>query len=313
MNPTDATPAPPETVGVPRSVLALFWTSLGALVVVGVVAFLAARPPSPYPAGSPDEMLDSMERMVARGEPGRLAELIEIAHPSDDTTDRERMRDLYARLGRVLDAAGSLADTASEAFESDIARLHRELEEEGSPSLLQSLAGAARAGGGQSLGSPFGSGPGTRDRTSRAVAAFLTDPYGALADGRDRITTVTIDDDTAAVLWDDRPALPPFGILIRRQPDDRWKLVPPTQLPVIDRFMPKTASEYEIWGSLLATLENVLIDLKKGIESGRIGTLEGLADKAVENAVVPMGMVAMAYSQAMKERGSTNGEPDDGP
>ncbi|MEQ8850270.1 MAG: hypothetical protein RIB32_00645 [Phycisphaerales bacterium] len=296
-------PAPDATEipkGVPVSVLIVFGTSLAALVVVGVIALLAARPPKPYPASTPDEMLDSMAAMVTAGEPGRLPELVEVAPPWDETTDRERMADLYIRLGRVLDAAGTLAQTASESFEPQVAVLEEELERGEVPSLLGSIMQSSRSRGEFSLG--FGRGPQGRERAARALAALLIDPYRQLAEGRDRITTSEIDPDTAAILWDGRPAIPPFGLLIRKQDDGVWKLVPPLQMPMVQRMLPKTESEYQIWGSLLATLENLLIDLESQVRSGRIKSLEALSNKAVESAIVPMGMVMMAYANAVEER-----------
>lgn len=286
--------------GIPVSVLAVFWSSLLALVVVGVIAMISARPPKPYPASTPDEMLDSMAAMVAAGEPGRLPELIEVAAPQDEVTDRERMADIYIRLGRVLDAAGQLAETAAEQFEPQVAELKSDLERGEVPSLLGSLASSARSGGGFQLG--FGGGVEGRQQSARAIAALLVDPYRQISEGRNRITTAEIDPDTAALLWDGMPAIPPFGLLVRRQDDGIWKLVPPLQIPMIQRAMPKTESEYQIWGSLLATLENVLVDLESDVRSGRIKSLEAMANKAVESIVVPMGMVMMAYANAVEER-----------
>ncbi len=286
--------------GVPTSVLVVFGVSLAVMVVVGVMALLAARPAKPYPASTPGEMLDSMAAMVAEGEPGRLPELIEVAAPWDETTDRERMADLYIRLGRVLQAAGTLAETATREFEPEVAELRADLERGEVPSLLGSLAQSARSSGEFSLG--FGRGPEGRERAARALAALLIDPYRQLADGRDRITTSEIDSQTVAILWDGRPAIPPFGLLIREQDDGVWKLVPPLQIPMIQRMLPKTESEYQIWGSLLATLENLLVDLESQVRSGRITSLEGLSNKAVESAVIPIGMVMMAYANAVDER-----------
>ncbi len=299
-------PAPDVPQGVPVGVLAVFSISLVLLVGLGITAWVSAWPPRPYPASTPEEMLDSMTAMVTAGEAGRLPELIEIAPPDDTTTDRERMADLYIRLGRVLEAAGDLTDTAADQFEPEIVQLREEIERGEVPSLMGSLADAARSsGGGVNLG--FGGGPQGRETASRSVAALLVDPYRQLAEGRDRITTTPIDADTVALLWDGYPAIPPFGLLVRRQDDGVWKLVPPTQIPMIQRVLPRTESEYQIWGSLLATLENLLVDLEKGVRSGRIKSIEGLASKAIESAIVPMGMVMMAYGNAVQERDKPDG------
>lgn len=71
---------------------------------------------------------------------------------------------------------------------------------------------------------------------------------------------------------------------------------------MVSRAMPKNESEFQIWGSLLATAENLLEDLNDRVESGRINSVQGLARAAVREAVVPMGMVMVAYSQAVRDR-----------
>lgn len=299
---TTTDPAPPAAPPpLPKGAIAVFLVSLALLAGVGIATLIATRPPRPFPASNPDQMLDSMAEMVQRGEAGRLVELIEIAPPEDDSIDRDRMGDVYARLGRVLDAAQRLADASADAFPSEIERLRTEMEREGTPSLLASVLGSAR-GGPNALGMGPGTSPAQRERTSRALSALLVDPYRALERGRDRISTATVNDTTVALLWDNRPILPPLGLIAREQPDGRWNVVPPTSLPMVRRVLPRTESEYAIWGSLLTTAENVLVDLEREVRSGKHASLKDVADSAIEKAIVPMGMVMVAYSRAMRER-----------
>ncbi|MEZ6318454.1 MAG: hypothetical protein R3B49_06830 [Phycisphaerales bacterium] len=294
------TPRPP----LPRSVLVIFAGSLAILLAAGVWFLIATRPARPYPASTPDEMLDSMALMVQRRQAGRLVELIEVAPPADTTTDRDRMGDLYLLLGRVLDDAQRLADATAERFPRELEDLRASVDRGETPSLFGAMAksAAGRRGNRQPAFGGFGGNAQQQHQFGQALSALLADPYAKLAEGRDRLTTTPIDSDTEALLWDGRPIMPPIGLLVRRQDDGRWNLVPPTALPGVSRVLPHTESEYEIWGSLLATLDNVFVDLEKDVRAGRLTSLEQLSDRAVEKAIVPMGMVMVAYGRAMEDR-----------
>lgn len=292
-----------QAPAVPRSVVVLFSVSLLAVVVAGVWAFVVSRPPRPYPAGTPEAMLDSAVQMVERREAGRLVELLEVAPPGDTVIDRERMGDLYLLLGRVLDRAQRLSDATAERFPREIERLRAAAERGEAPSLFGAMARSAAGRRGEpEFAFGFGADPARQERFNRALAALLADPYQKLAEGRARLSTTPIGDETEALLWDGRPIMPPVGLLVRRGDDGAWRLVPPTTLPGASRFLPATESEYAIWGSLLATIENVLKDLESDVRSGRVGSLEELSAAAVQKAVVPMGMVMVAYGQAVRDR-----------
>ena len=112
-----------------------------------------------------------------------------------------------------------------------------------------------------------------------------------------QLSAAEIGADTVAVTWDGRAVFPPFGLTIRQGPDG-WRVVPPTSLPMVRRFMPDSEAEFQIWGSLLATAEALLDDLRAGVESGRIETLQQLSRQAIEDAVIPMGMVMVALGRA---------------
>jgi len=287
----------------------VFVSSVVLIVAVGAWFVIASRPPRPYPNASPDEMLDSMVKAVQRRRAGRLVELIEVAPPGDTQTDRERMADLYLVLGRVLDSAQRLADTTADRFPAELEAFRAAAERGETPSLLGAMAksAAGRRGGGQ-FEFGFGADPEKQHAFSRALSGLLADPYRKLAEGRDHLSTTPVGEDTEALLWDGRPIMPPIGVLVRRQPEGGWKVVPPTALPGVSRFLPRTESEYAIWGSLLVTLENVLIDLEKDVREGRVKSLDELSDRAVEKAVVPLGMVMVAYGRAM-DAGERDPEP----
>jgi hypothetical protein len=289
------------------------------VVLAGTIAWavLSGAPRGPgraYPARSAEEMIDSVALMIERREAERLPELIEVAAPGDTRTDREQMAGLYRAVGGVLGAVEDLALSIAERYPEELAELRGELEAARArgeaTSILGAMLGGGRGGGrgGRGTGGErqfamgFTASPEQRARTERAIAALLADPYTALGDARARLTTARIDDETAALLWDGRPVLPPLGLICREGEDGRWRIVPPTQQAVLSRFMPRTAEEYQIWGSLLKTMEQVAVDLRAEVEGGELGSLDELSDSAFEKLVIPAGMVMVAYGRAMEDR-----------
>jgi hypothetical protein len=69
-------------------------------------------------------------------------------------------------------------------------------------------------------------------------------------------------------------------------------------MPMVRRVMPDTEAEFQVWGSLLATAEALLDDLRLGVESGRISSMQQLSRKAVEDSIIPIGMIMVALGRA---------------
>lgn len=308
--PPSSTPNPAAAPGTPTpkppvGVVAVFAFSLVALVVAVAAWGLGSRPPRPYAADTPEALLDSMAAAVRDQRADRLVELIELIPPEESTEHAARARDLSIRAARVLASAQRLGDTLAERFEADVERARGEFasSRRGSPSgPISALLSAASSQGSRPD-------PERRDRLARALGLLLADPYAAIEEGRDRLTTFPLDDRTVALLYDERPILPPVGLTARLGDDGRWRLVAPTSLPGVERFLPRSASEYAIWGSLLATVERLLDDLRRRVLSGELASLDAVAGAAVRDAVVPMGMVMIAYDRAMEERAGAREGP----
>lgn len=285
----------------PLGVLVGLW-GLAATLVLGAIVWAGVRlwPERTYPTGTPEAVIASARAMLADGRPDRLVEMLEHAPPSEAQTERaQRMRDLHARLGRVLAAANDLHAAVQRHLPDDLARLAAELEAAEARGETTSFLAAVTPDRRRGRSGPESDA--RRAARERAFARVLADPFGrlnrAVGEHADRLGIVEIGADTVAVTFDDRPVFPPFGLTMRRHPEG-WRVVPPTALPVVSRFMPDTQAEFEIWGSLLATAEALLDDLRRGVETGRITDIEQLSRRAIEDAVVPIGMVMVALGRA---------------
>lgn len=305
------------------SPIRLFVRLVGAALVVAGLAG-CSRSGENYGAASPDEALDSAQRMIVNGEAHRLVDLI--------YAENEQMRSLLNQFGELLGSLQELGTEVERRFPEEIARYRSEAERaaaEGRTSpLLTRLVAAGRGDQSRTFGtsrvdregltidtgSPRGEGrasaggmlgrPQTeseRQRFNDIIKELLVDPYRWLAEGRDKISTVYVSDDTVSLLWEGRPILPPFGMALVQR-DDRWMLVPPTSYPGVSAVMPRNDDEWYVWGSMVRTLDHVVQDLGRDVRSGRVKNLSGLADAAVKKVAIPAMLVVFAYSNLVEER-----------
>ena len=295
-SPQTQAPLPPEPL--PLGIL-IGMVTLCSLVLITAVTWGAIRlwPEKSYPTDSPRAVLESAAQMLADRRADRLVELIETVPPDEIGTERdERMSDLYIRLGRVLRAAQDLHASVESSMPEELDRLTAELaaaEARGESTSIIATLMPTRRGRDQT--------PERREARERLVERLLADPFAgidnAVTDNIDRIGLQEIGADSVAITWDRRAVLPPFGLTMRNS-DVGWRLVPPTSLPMVRRFLPDSDAEYQVWGSLLATLESLLDDLAKDVKSGRIRTIDNLTQQAIEDAVIPMGMMMVALGNA---------------
>lgn len=285
------------------------------------------RGPTAYDLGSPEGTLDAATGMVQEGRADRLAELIRA--------DSDDMRSLLNQFGRFLGELQRLGETVREVMPEQVAAMEAEaraaVEEGRAASLIDRLTGApagpGRGGFGVSAmrseglgletggsaessprsvfdaGRPSGS---QRERFNALAREILIDPYAWIEDGRDRLGTAYVSDGMVALTWDDKTLLPPLGVVLAEDEDGVWRLLLPTRYPGVSAVMPRTADEYAVWGSMVRTLEHVVVDLRRDVEKRRVTTLEGLADAAVEKVAIPAALVAFAFSELMQERGGAS-------
>lgn len=286
-----------QQVGESTAGLKGFAGFLGVLVVlvaagIGLGAvFLAPEQKKQYDRSTPDEVLEAARDMVVNGEAERLTELL--------YADSSEMEELYARLGGVLGKLQDFAVAINEQFPDDI------------EDARAAVTAAAESGRGMSLFEQFNpANQGRRGRPSGEqeetinllLQTIAADPYAWLTETEGRLSYQYIDDERVAVLWDNKPIFPPFG-LVMRQDQGQWAVVLPLKsIPMASRFLPQTEDEYSIWGSLLQMVENVLVDLETDVVSGKMTSLDALARRTGEKAVIPMGMGMIAYNKALQER-----------
>lgn len=127
------------------------------------------------------------------------------------------------------------------------------------------------------------------------VKRIFADPYGWLRESENRLTVEMVNDNTAALLWDGKPILAPIGMVMKKDERDNWCFVLPTNIPGLSQFMPKTDKEFMLWGSIIATFDNVAVDLTKDVREGRLTSFDSVATKAGEKAFIPAAMTFAAY------------------
>lgn len=279
-----------------RWVIAGALTGLAAVLVGVAVMFTHERPGAKrvYAADTPDALVASVFEAIERGEPDRLSDLIYAPTPE--------FRAVLDRLGRFLGSTRDLALALNERFPVDVARLKEEAARGGGAglgSILGAAAGGARGGAGaRNAGQNLGQ--------QAALQSLLADPFG-WADGmKDRVTAIVIADDLAAVQVDGKPALGGLGLTLRRS-EGRWWVDLPLQLPMVQKYVPKTPEEHQVLGSMIRVIDNAVVDLTKDVREGKCRTMKDAAGLAGEKAFPPLVMCVIAYDRAMKAREAGGG------
>lgn len=251
----------------------------------------------PYPQGTPEETLASAQLMVKNGEAEKLPRLIHADNPD--------MRRWLNTVGRLLGDVEALAKTINDKYPGEVAELRRKAEEAAKEGRATSLVGqlvlqsrgVAGSRAGRSRGGQAKDRSQTRDDFNDALTRLFTDPYAFLSDTQGRLTVLEVDDETAAILWDEKPVLPPVGMVMRKETDERWYIVLPTNVPGADKFMPKDKEQWEILGKLVVTLDKMTIDLNREVAEGRHASLASVSRRAGEMTFVPAVMVVYAYGK----------------
>ncbi|MDX2016332.1 MAG: hypothetical protein SFY95_01675 [Planctomycetota bacterium] len=254
---------------------------------------------------TPEETIRTARTLIEQGRAEQVARLI--------YAENDQMRALYARLGRLLGTAQVLGKEVDRRFPAEVAELRARAEQaarEGKPSNLFSQLASQFGNQGPRAGAAGGtnrqrrSGPpprAQRDAFDDAITSLLVDPYRFFQESADKVSTTLVDDNTVALLYDNKPVLPPIGLIMKRE-KNRWYFVLPTNLPGASNFMPRNEQEYKVFASFIQVFDNALKDLTAEVQSGGVQTLEQLSRKAGEKIAIPAIMVFYAYSQMMEER-----------
>ncbi|CAG0999996.1 hypothetical protein PHYC_02811 [Phycisphaerales bacterium] len=264
----------------------LVWT---IPVLAAMLALLPACG-SAGPRDTPEETIAAMKKVVLDGRADRLGDFIYADNPD--------MRKLLRRTGIMLGNLQKLSASVQAKFPDEVAKLKAD-------AVQAAKDGKATSFLSQIVGQIGGNNAPRRRRASsedsnKVRASFddflkglMADPYGWAEQAETRLTTAFLTDDSVALLWDEKPVLAPIGLKMQRAVDGEWYIVLPTG--AVGGLMPHTPDQYKIFGSLIATFDNVIIDLATDVESGRVNDLNELSRKAGEKAFLPVAATVFAY------------------
>lgn len=267
---------------------------LALALLLAIVLPACDRSPA-YSQATPNDVIRSAAQMIKDNRADLLPNLL--------YAENDEMRRLYRAMGTFLKHTQELAQSLQAKFPEEVNKLKKQAEEAAKKGQATTLFGQiAQAQSRAKRGPPDKS---QQDAFNAALKRVFVDPYGSLDDGVDHLSTTPINDDVVAIMVDGKPMLAPLGLTMRRvKTDDRevWSVVPPFNIPGVANFVPKTKEEFQIWGSLIKTVDNVVVDLNKDVKSGSMKSLDDVSKKAGEKVLAPAAMVMFAYSQAMENR-----------
>jgi hypothetical protein len=263
---------------------------VGVLIVA--VGLLAGCRDKGYSRATPEDTLHTARLMVENGDARRLTELVYAESPE--------MRELLEQAGDVLASLADLGLAVQERFPKEVADLRAQAEaaaKEGrSASFLAQLTGlnarvnrAARTGDGQDAQELF----------NKVMMEVASDPYAWLTRTSDRVTVSPLTDDSAAIMIDGKPAMGVGLTLVER--DGEWYLYVPVDLLRAAHVYPDSAEKWEMMGSLMATIDNAVVDMTADVRAGKARRLEDVARIAGEKAFVPAAIVMFAYGHQLEE------------
>lgn len=280
------------------------WKAVAAGLMVAMVAGLFVlvprwrERPREYAHDTPERLVDSFATMVETGEVDRIPELI--------WAEDEAMRQALRQLGATLLELRLLAETVNEAFPEEVRQLRRQAEEAAergeATSLLGRLGNSAMQGR-RNRGRAGRSNTG--DAINLAVRDLLANPYGTLDDARERLSVLEINEGFGGLMWDGQMVLPPFGLSVKQdEADGDWYIVLPLDLPFVTRYRPRTEEQWFIAGALMQAWRNAAADLREGVETGAIRSLDELASELGATAGPPTVLIGLAYSKQFEDSGS---------
>lgn len=267
-----------------------------AVLCVALVVLAASgcrRGPKEYAQDTPEAVIQSLEAMVRDGQSRRLHELF--------YAEDEDMRLALRRFGRMCGRLAELAQAIAAAYPDEVEELRKQTQAAAArgeaTNILSRFSQSAfqnrRSRGGQSQS-------GRGDAFNLAFRQLLSDPYASFERASERMTAMPLSDGYAGMLWDGKPMLPPFGIMMREE-GGKWYIVLPLDLPIIMKYRPRTAAQWEIAGYLMRAWENAAVDLRTKIEAGDLRNLDEVAQEAGAMVLPPTMMIGIAYASQFKE------------
>jgi hypothetical protein len=275
------------------------------LVAILLMLLLQGCGDSGYSQKTPEDVLKTAKLMVERGEARKLGKLF--------YAENEDMRKVLSNFGVLLGNLQKLGFAVSENFPQEMGQLRERAEAAAksgkASSLLNQIAAQASGNSGRSRRSNRDPEKARKEQIDReqqfsdSLNVLFADPYGFLTQNAQRLTTVSLTDDMAAILWDGQPVMAPMGMVMRRSSvDQQWYIVPPLNIPGIANYLPQSAQEYKVFGAMIAIINNVIVDLARDVRERKITQINELSRKAGEKAFLPAAMGYVAYGKMIEER-----------
>lgn len=243
-----------------------------------------------YGQDTPEQTIKTAKMLVETGRADKLGNLI--------YAENDQWRKLMRRTGIFLGNMQKLGTSLEEKFPKQVGELRDRAKQAAAEGKSTSLLGTFTR---QAMSGNRRKRPSEKERQEMeqafndGVKRIFADPYGWLRESENRLTAEMLNDNTAALLWDGKPILAPLGMVMKKDDRDNWCFVLPTNIPGLSQFMPKTDKEFKLWGSIIATFDNVAIDLTKDVQEGRLTSFDSVAAKAGEKAFIPAAMTFAAY------------------
>jgi ribosomal protein S21 len=264
------------------------------LAVVLVALSACRRGPKEYPQGSPEAVIQSLEAMVKDGEAQRLHELF--------YAEDEDMRLALRRFGRMAGRLAELAETIGKTFPEEVAELKKQTEAAAARGEATNILSRFTQSAMQNRRNRNQPRTNPGDAFNLAFRQLLSNPYASFEQASARLSAIPISDGFAGLMWDEKPILPPFGIMLREEAG-KWYIVLPLDLPVVTKYRPRTPEQWLIAGYLMRAWENAAVDLRAKIEAGDLRNLDEVASEAGAMLLPPTMMIGIAYAKQFEDDG----------
>ncbi len=280
------------------------WLAIGLpLIVLGVGLFLvvqrleARKPPFEFRQDSPEAVFQAAKRMVSEGRADLLTELV--------YANSEGEREILHGIGGILGGLQEAGYAAAETFPEEIKRIRAEaleaVERGGTASVMAMIGGqVGRRGFGQS-----GIFADSDDIGADIIHNLLADPYGWIERNSEAVSFNPLGDRMVGLMFNGGPVMlgGMLPVLLERREDDKWYIMPPTNLPGVRQAIDAVIEDAERREMLLLVLQSVrqaLEDIGTDMRSGKIRTLDHAANKLGEYALPPVGLGMIAFGKYME-------------
>ncbi|MEE2973131.1 MAG: hypothetical protein VX672_08395 [Planctomycetota bacterium] len=237
---------------------------------LGLLPTLTGCGSEDYDTSTPDAVLTSARAMVENGDASRLPELIHFEARDiefeDGVTEASAIAEVKEKLAELLGRLWTIGEELQARFPG-----------ESMDTLREAVVMVEAEGGG--------------DWTD-IIGQILASPYQFLDEGQSRLEILDLGDGTAAILWDDEPALGGFVAML--ETDEGWRAGIPIELVQDTDYWPQTRWEWSVVASMLLAIENALEDFERDVRSDRFKSLSQAAASAgrlVGESAVVQGII----------------------